>query len=239
MGIINDNKAEILQRIKDRDKSKMLDVQEVLIKDEDLFGWDFTNINISLSQFDNCDLTGADFSNSIVQNTRFQDTPMHGVKFVNADVTGSIFRYINLSDADIRGANMHYSVLEYANLEGVIDDENTKFYRLHCPETGPFIAWKCCTELRVVQLLVPADALRVSATAETCRCNKAKVLSIKSIDETVSYDWAQSTVDPDFYYERGKWVEPANGFEPDRWRDSSRGIHFFMSREECIAYQTV
>lgn len=230
---------EFKKLITKRNKAERLIIEEGAIKNVDLKGCDLTNITFRLCSFENCNLAGADFSGSSISGTLFRECPMHACRFVNSDMTEAIFRDINLSDSDLRGANLYAAVLEDANLNGIIVDENTKWYKQVPPETGPFIAWKCCSELRVVQLLVPADARRVSATRETCRCDKAKVLSIKSIDETISYDWAQSTVDPDFYYERGKWVEPANGFEPDRWKDSSRGIHFFMEREQCIAYQTV
>lgn len=230
---------EIIKLIADRNKSEHLTIEESVIKDTDFEGCDLTNITFRLCSFENCNLSGVDFSDSNISGTLFRECPMHACRFVNTDMTEAIFRDIDLSDSDLSGADLYAAVLEDANLDGIIVDGHTKWYRQVPPETGAFIAWKCCSELRVVQLLVPAEARRVSATRETCRCDKAKVLSIKSIDETISYDWAQSTVDPDFYYERGKWVEPANGFEPDRWKDSSRGIHFFMEREQCIAYQTV
>ena len=229
---------EIRMLIANRDKSERLIIEESAIKDTDLEGCDLTNITFRLCSFENYNLAGTDFSGSSISGTLFRECPMHACRFVNSDMTEAIFRDIDISDSDLRGADLYAAVLEDANLDGLIVDEHTKWYKQVPPETGSFIAWKCCSELRVVQLLVPAEARRVSATRETCRCDKAKVLSIKSIDETISYDWAQSTVDPDFYYERGKWVEPANGFEPDRWKDSSRGIHFFMEREQCIAYQT-
>ena len=230
---------EIIQLIEGRDTSESLVIEESAIKDTDLEGYNLANITFNLCSFENCNLAGADFSGSSISGTLFRECPMHACRFVNTNMTEAIFRDIDLSDSDLSGANLSAAVLEDANLDGIIVDENTKWYKQVPPEDGAFIAWKCCSELRVVQLLVPRDARRVSATRETCRCDKAKVLSIKSIDETISYDWAQSTVDPDFYYERGKWVEPANGFEPDRWKDSSRGIHFFMEREQCIEYQTV
>ena len=87
-------------------------------------------------------------------------------------------------------------------------------------------------------MLVPADAKRCMATMETGRVSRVKVLKITSIDETENYTWAQSTVDPDFYYEVGKWLEPANGFQEDRWKDSSPGIHFFLDRQQCVDYQS-
>lgn len=230
---------EIVQLIEGRDTSESLVIEESAIKDTDLEGYNLTNITFNLCSFENCNLAGADFSGSSISGTLFRECPMNACRFVNTNMTEAIFRDIDLSDSDLSGANLYAAVLEDANLDGIIVDENTKWYKQVPPEDGAFIAWKCCSELRVVQLLVPRDARRVSATRETCRCDKAKVLSIKSIDKTISYDWAQSTVDPDFYYERGKWVEPSNGFEPDRWKDSSRGIHFFMEREQCIEYQTV
>jgi hypothetical protein len=228
---------EITKKISERDKNQMLDLTESIIHDVDFSGQDLTNIDFSFTRFERVDLTEADMSHSKVSQCSFYDCKMQRIKFTGSDLRESIFRYNDLSGSDISGADLHHAVLEEAVLDDIKSDENTKWWRMVPPEKGPFIAWKCCTELRVVQMLVPADAQRVSATAETCRCSKAKVLSIKSIDETKSYDWAQSTVDPDFYYEVGKWAVPSNGFEPDRWKDSSRGIHFFMERQQAVDYQ--
>ena len=79
------------------------------------------------------------------------------------------------------------------------------------------------------------DAKRTSATGETCRCNKAKVLSIKSFDGKTSYKEAMSLVDPKFIYRVGQWMEVKN-FNEDRWYDSTTGIHFWLTPEEAKAY---
>lgn len=228
---------QIRELMAQRSPGERLALRECVVEGGNLAGCDLRNVDFGLSRFEGVDLSGADFSGSSLNGVLFADCPMRGCRFLGTDMREAIFRYIDLSGSDISGADLYAAVLEFANLEGIRSDEETRWFRMVPPEEGAFIAWKCCTELRVVQLLVPADARRVSATRETCRCDKAKVLSIKSVDESVSYDWAQSTVDPDFYYERGKWVEPSNGFEADRWQDSSRGIHFFMEREQCVAYQ--
>ena len=227
---------EILSGRKDESR---IDWSNRTFEDMDLTGWELRNIDFSGSDFNRVILDDADLDRSSLHKTWFRDCSMKRARLTNADVTEAGMRYLDLSGSDFSGSNFHATLFEYANLEGVTDNEDTRYFRLACPEKGAFIAWKCCTEWRVVQLLVPADARRVSATFDSCRCDKAKVLSIKSIDETVSYTWAQSTVDPNFYYEVGKWVEPANGFEENRWLDSSEGIHFFMEREKCVAYQTV
>lgn len=229
---------ELTERIRSRDKSLMLDLSELHIANADLAGWDLSNIDFHGCDFENTDVSGADFDRCNLHKCWFKDCKMQNLKLTNADVTECNMRWMDLSGSDFSGSNFHRALFEYSTLENITDDENTQFYRMVCPEEGPFIAWKCCTDLRVVMLLVPADAKRVSATGETCRCSKAKVLSIKSIDESQSYTWAQSTVDPDFYYEVGKWVEPANRFEEDRWMDSSPGIHFFMERQQCVDYQS-
>lgn len=227
------------KELSERHDNVLLDWSNRAFKNMNLDGWDLSNIDFSGSDFTNVILDNVNLDHSNLHKTWFTDCSMRGAKLTNADVTEAGMRSLDLSGSDFSGSNFHRTLFEYATLDNIIDGENTKYYRMVCPEEGPFIAWKCCTEWRVVQLLVPADARRVSATGDTCRCDKAKVLSIKSIDESISYTWAQSTVDPDFYYEVGKWVEPANGFEPDRWMDSSPGIHFFMKREQCVAYQTV
>lgn len=227
------------KELSERHDDTPLDWSNRVFKNMNLVGWDLNNIDFTGSDFTNVILDNVNLDHSNLHKTWFTDCSMRDAKLTNADVTEAGMRSLDLSGSDFSGSNFHRTLFEYAILDNIVDDENTKYYRMVCPEEGPFIAWKCCTEWRVVQLLVPADARRVSATGDTCRCDKAKVLSIKSIDESITYTWAQSTVDPDFYYEVGKWVEPANGFEPDRWMDSSAGIHFFMKREQCVAYQTV
>lgn len=225
--------------LSERKDESRIDWSNRTFEDMDLTGWELRNIDFSGSDFNRVILDEADLDRSSLHKTWFRDCSMKRARLTNADVTEAGMRYLDLSGSDFSGSNFHATLFEYADLEGVTDNEDTRYFRMACPEEGAFIAWKCCTEWRVVQLLVPADARRVSATFDSCRCDKAKVLSIKSIDETISYTWAQSTVDPNFYYEVGKWVEPANGFEENRWLDSSEGIHFFMEREKCVAYQTV
>ncbi len=75
----------------------------------------------------------------------------------------------------------------------------------------------------------------VSSTLPSCRCNKAKVLTIKSFDYKENYMEAWSLVDENFVYRVGEWVE-VKDFDEDRWMDSTRGIHFWMTREEAKSY---
>lgn len=223
-----------------RKPDELLNLVGAEFEDLDLSGLDFTSVNLEAASFTRCNLTNTDFSNSILDHVAFYESQLAGMKLVNCMARGTSYRYQDMTGIDLRGANIYAAVLEDAiNQDKVITDENTKWYKMRCPELGEaFVCWKCCTDLRVVQMLVPKDAKRCQSTMETGRAERVKVLSIKSIDETQSFDWAQSTVDPEFYYETGKWLTPANGFQEDRWKDSSPGIHFFMEREQCVAYQT-
>ena len=236
--VISDE-AELQSKLDERKPGTLLDMQHTIFKGLDLCGRDMTGLNLRRATFEKCGLNGTDFSGNMMDHVAFYDCDIRNMKLRGCKARGCMFRFHDMEGIDICGANIYNSVLEDAvNQDKVIWDDDTKWYRMSCPEEGPFIAWKCCTDLRVVMMLVPADAKRCMATMETGRVSKVKVLAIKSIDETESYTWAQSTVDPDFYYEVGKWLEPANGFQEDRWKDSSPGIHFFLDRDQCIAYQS-
>lgn len=233
-----EKEKEFKKILDERNNSNQLDMQETIFRSLDLSKWDLKNINFRRASFYNCNLNAADFTGSMMDHVAFYECDIRNMILVNCKLRGASFRGNDMEGIDLSGANIYAAVLEDAiNQDKVIHNEETRWYDMSCPTEGPFIAWKCCTELRVVMMLVPADAKRCMATMETGRVSKVKVLSIKSIDESKSYDWAQSTVDPDFYYEVGKWLEPANGFQEDRWKDSSEGIHFFLDRQQCVDYQ--
>lgn len=231
-------KEELAAIYEARSEGERLNLRDVVLENMDLSGWDLSNTDFTGATFTDMTFDGANMDNCCIKGSWFFGAnSMKNVKLTNSDMRAAGMRHVDMSGMDISGSDLHTACLEYTKQDGIIYDENTKWYEMKCPPQGEaFIAWKCCIELRVVQLLIPREAKRVMATQETGRTNKAKVLSIKSIDETESYDWAQSTVDQDFFYEVGKWVEPANGFEEDRWRDSSEGIHFFLERQQCVNY---
>lgn len=234
-----DDVTELNDIIKARQPGDTLDLHETIFKGLNLSGSVLRHANLRRATFENCNLNGADFSDNMMDHVAFYDCDIRGLNLENSKLRGASFRGNDMEGINLCGANIYAAVLEDAtNQDKVLTDENTKWYEMACPPEGEaFIAWKCCTELRVVQMLVPRDAKRCMATMETGRVSKVKVLSIKSIDGSQTFTWAQSTVDPDFYYETGKWLEPANGFQEDRWKDSSEGIHFFLERQQCVDYQ--
>lgn len=228
-------KQELLSAREKEQEGVMLSMTECILENMDLSGCELKNIDFEWSDFRGVNFTGADLKGCSFRNTYFEGTIMEGANLRGADFEGASMRGINLKNTHIEGANFLCAVLEHANLEGVTDDETTRYFRMYCPETGPILGYKKCFNYRIVQLLVPADAKRSSATNNACRCSKAKVLSIKSIDYKESYTEARSLVDENFVYRVGEFVE-VKDFDEDRWNDSTTGIHFWLTREEAIGY---
>ena len=88
----------------------------------------------------------------------------------------------------------------------------------------------------IVELEIPEDALRSSATSRKCRCSKAKVISITNVDGSpADVEVVYSKHDNTFTYEVGKMVTP-DSFDEDRWHECAPGIHFFITRQEAVDY---
>lgn len=228
--------AEELERIlAERQEEERLDLSDLEFRDMDFRGRDLHNIDFGVSMFIDVIFDGADLSASSIENARLDGCSLRGVNFRNANMKGACMRGCDMTGCDISGADLYSAVLEKAVLTDIISSDDTKWFRMHCPETGPILGYKKCVNDRLVQLLIPADAKRTSATRPSCRCNKAKVLTIKSFDDTEEFDEAWSLVDENFVYRKGQWVEVKN-FNEDRWFDSTTGIHFWLTKADAIGY---
>lgn len=190
-----------------------------------LKGMDFCNMDLSGADFSGSDLSHAWFDHAILRGANFKGSTLKEANFRNADLTG----------ADLSGAYLFGAVMEGSRLDDVITDEDTKFFRLHCPEKGAFIGYKRCYNHRLVTLYIPKDAARTSATMNSCRCDKAYVVSITDFKGKEHFSDAVSLIDEDFIYKPHTMMYAGN-FNPDRWRDSTGGIHFWMTKEEAFAY---
>lgn len=79
----------------------------------------------------------------------------------------------------------------------------------------------------IIRLEIPEDALKSSATTNSCRCDKAKVLDITTIKGCTHVQEARSILDANFIYKVGEIVEVSN-FDNRYWIESTHGIHFFL-----------
>lgn len=228
-------KEELKKILDNRVIAEQLDLHESLIENMDLTGWDLHNINFNKSDFRSVKLDGANMAYIKADNAFFGGSSLCGTNLRGAFLHSADFRYCNLSNADLRGADIFAAALHEADLTDIKVDDNTKFYHLYCPETDAFIGWKVCYGRKIVQLLIPEDAVRISGTTNEVKCDKAKVLSIKSVDYKESYREAHSYVDENFKYRVGEMVYAEN-FNPNRFAESGGGIHVWLTREEAIAY---
>ena len=182
--------------------------------------YDFYGANLSGANLRSADLSGADLS---------------GANLSGADLSGANLRSANLRSANLSGANLRSANLSGADLLNVRYDECTGFFALVCPEEGSFIGYKKANG-HIVKLRITEDALRSSATSRKCRCSKAEVLSITTLDgEDDGLTSIPSNYDSNFIYRVGTTVE-VEDFETDRWDECAAGIHFFITRQEAVQY---
>lgn len=217
---------------------------------EDVDGWN----NMKADFFDQ-DLRDADLSDADLRGANLCGANLSGADLSCADLSCASLRYADLSDADLRDANIRYANLRgaslrdanlrYADLCGadLCDAElsGTKNMNIPmaCPEECSFIGFKKAAnayKAYIVKLEILADALRSSATSRKCRCNKAKVLEIQNINGSkANIDVVHSTYNPSFQYKTGQIVEEPK-FDNNRFNECSKGIHFFINRQEAVDY---
>ena len=190
-----------------------------------LFGANLRGANLS-----DADLRCANLSDADLRCANLRDADLRGANLSDADLRGA-----NLSDADLRNADLCRADLCEASIDQMMWNIYTVFYPLQCPESGSYIGYKKASGL-VVELEIPADARRSSATSRKCRASKAKVLSITDINGNPAGGQVKSNYDPNFVYAIGETVEVTD-FDDNRWNECSTGIHHFITRAEAVIYE--
>ena len=211
----------------------------------DLSNADLRNADLCRADLRNADLCRADLSDANLRNADLCRADLCGANLCDADLRDADLRdadlrCADLRDADLRCANLRNADLCGANLCGASIDQMmwniyTVFYPLQCPESGSYIGYKKASGL-VVELEIPADARRSSATSRKCRASKAKVLSITDINGNPAGGQVKSNYDPNFVYAIGETVEVTD-FDDNRWNECSTGIHHFITRAEAVIYE--
>ena len=217
----------------------------------DLHGADLTGANLRAASLRWTDLSEAclcyaDFCGANIYRANLIKADLNGADLRCADLSGADLNYARLSfadlsranlnranfiGADLRCADLHGAIVDMTNL---IDAKNIDFPIL-CPEKGSFIGFKKANGL-IVELEIPSDALRSSATTRKCRCSKAKVISITNLDGSPSDVISiPSSWDSNFIYTIGDTIEVAD-FDTNRWNDCAPGIHFFITRQEAVDF---
>ena len=187
----------------------------------DLRGADLRDTNLGCADLGYADLGGANLSGADLDGADLKSTDLRGANLGHTNLWGADF-----SGADLSGANLWNADLSCVK---------NIFFPMACPEKGSFIAFKKAG-CYIIELFIPSNAKRCSATSRKCRCSKAKVISITtpSGDKT-NITEVHSNYDPNFIYKLGEYVEVKN-FDDNRWNECSTGIHFFITRQEAVNY---
>ena len=207
----------------------------------DLRGADFKSAYFKGANLSGANLSGDDLRNANLWDTDLRYTDLSGANLGCADLKGADLRDANLKDvnlgcADLSGADLKGADLRGANLwDADLSCVKNIFFPMACPEKGSFIAFKKAG-CYIIELFIPSNAKRCSATSRKCRCSKAKVISITTLSgDKTNITEVHSDYDPNFIYKLGEYVEVKN-FDDNRWNECSTGIHFFITRQEAVNY---
>ena len=217
------------------DLKKILDEHLLWLNGEggscaNLFGANLRGANLS-----DADLRCANLSDADLRCANLRNADLSNADLRDADLRGANLRCANLSNADLSDSDLCNADLCEASIDQMMWNIYTVFYPLQCPESGSYIGYKKASGL-VVELEIPADARRSSATSRKCRASKAKVLSITDINGNPAGGQVKSNYDPNFVYAIGETVEVTD-FDDNRWNECSTGIHHFITRAEAVIYE--
>ena len=182
---------------------------------------------LAVADLEGADLEGANLEDADISWADLKEANLIGAKLKDANLKGAFLEGADLDGAFITGANFNA-----AHLNGA---QNIPYIPLACPSEGAFVAWKKVEWKYLVKLQIPEDARRLSATTRKCRCDKAKVLDITSLDGEEHYDEVVNYNYTTTVYKVGEKVYP-DSFDENRWNECSHGIHFFVNKEDAINY---
>ena len=222
------------------DLKKILDEHLLWLNGEggsraNLFGANLFGANLRGANLFGANLRDADLRNADLCCADLCCADLRNADLCRADLRNADLCDADLRDADLRDADLSNAKLSCASMDQMIWNIHTAFYPLQCPDSGSYIGYKKASGL-VVELEIPADARRSSATSRKCRASKAKVLSITDINGNPGGDQVRSNFDPNFVYAIGETVEVTD-FDDNRWNECSTGIHHFITRAEAVIYK--
>ena len=241
-----------MRKIDEAELNKILSNHKLWLMDEsngiraDLSGVDLEYADLDGADLGDANLSGADLRGAALRSANLWYADLRGADLRDASLRCADLGYADLGGADLEYADLSGADLEYANLDGAnlghanlwstdLSCVKNIFFPMACPEKGSFIAFKKAG-CYIIELFIPSNAKRCSATSRKCRCSKAKVISITtpSGDKT-NITEVHSNYDPNFIYKLGEYVEVKN-FDDNRWNECSTGIHFFITRQEAVNY---
>jgi hypothetical protein len=195
---------------------------------KDLSGAYLSGANLSRANLSGAYLSGANLSGAYLSRANLSGAYLSG-----ANLSGAYLSRANLSGAYLSGANLSGAYLSGADLSGAYlkeaKDADLAIAMTRILPEGDLIGWKKCESDVIVKLRIPAEAKRSHAFGRKCRAEYADVL------EVVGGEVGISMHDGKTKYEVGQRVTP-DKFDENWVEECSSGIHFFITKEEALAY---
>lgn len=198
---------------------------------------DLSGVNLSGAHLCGVDLSDTNLCGVNLSGADLRDANLCGANLCGADLCDTDLRNTSLCGVNLCDADLDYADMTCTNLcdTDLCKVKNFPFIPMTCPDSGSFTAWKKANGY-IVKLLVPEDARRSSSTGRKCRCDKAIVIAIETVDgEPSGLNRIASNFNSDFIYKVGETVTEPN-FCEDRFNECAPGIHFFVNRQEAVDY---
>ena len=228
----NSIKITVEEAVKKNVNLALADLGDADLDGANLRGANLRGANLRGANLKGAELTGANLSDADLREANFSMANLYRTNLDDADLYRANLTRANLYDADLYNTNLEKVILDMAYLVGA---QNIPYIPLSCPSEGAFVAWKKVEGKYLVKLQIPEDARRLSATTRKCRCDKAMVLDITSLDGEEHYDEVVNYNYTTTVYKVGEMVYP-NSFDDYRWLECSNGIHFFINKQDAINY---
>lgn len=235
-------------------------LQDVSFRNATMRKAQFANFQFTNCIFDDAILSSASFFHCVFKNCSFVNTNFSASGSVFGDCT-----FDGDAPSNFAGANLNNISFGRSDLSGVLFDARTQYFNcdlihavnisesinLHTQKLPPvgesFIAYKKAVKKKltnqeyfevnqcIITLEIPSEALRSSATTDKCRASAAKVVAIKDLLTGKDLPIAYSQFNREFVYELNK-ISEVKGFNTNRWKECTSGIHFFLSEELARDY---
>jgi hypothetical protein len=220
----------------------------------ELYRANLENTNLMGANLKNADLREANLKHADLSFANINMASIAEANLELAELRRANLEWTDFSGANLKGANLNDAMLYGARLDTAIISPDTHInFPLACPEEGAFIGWKKCylyvpvgedaivsRSPVLVKLCILNTAKRSSATTRKCRCDRAEVLDIQDMHGNRLVDVVACSRyygHGSFTYKVGKVVSVDN-FDDCRWHECAPGIHFFITRQEALEYNT-
>jgi uncharacterized protein YjbI with pentapeptide repeats len=206
------------------------------LSNADLKGTNLYNANLSNANLKGANLYKANLTDATLYRANLKGANLYRAILTDATLYRANLARASLARANLEGANLTDATLYRANLLGAnLSNASLPPYQIVPPE-GEFIGWKVASGL-IIKLKILANSRRMNAIgSRKCRTDRAQVIGIyRKGCSQFSANSVNSDRDPQFIYSLGSFVEEPN-YDPDIREECSRGIHFFLTREEAEAW---